>query len=159
MLATNRMEKSSDLGIAPMKRPVLLPGLILVLAISLAACGGKQIVDEAVSGTVIGRIQKSALGPGKSASATFDLAPGKYALICNRPGHYQEGMYTAFELVDEAGSEGKAVSVELGEWFVKADRSSDASGAVTFTVSNKGGKDHEFVIIQTNLAPDALVVQ
>ena len=24
---------------------------------------------------------------------TVDLTPGKYAMICNLPGHYQRGMY------------------------------------------------------------------
>lgn len=31
--------------------------------------------------------------PGKSKSMTVDLTPGKYAMICNLPGHYQRGMY------------------------------------------------------------------
>jgi uncharacterized cupredoxin-like copper-binding protein len=33
---------------------------------------------------------------GKSGAVTIDLAPGKYVLICNVPGHYQLGMHTAF---------------------------------------------------------------
>jgi uncharacterized cupredoxin-like copper-binding protein len=31
--------------------------------------------------------------PGKSASHTFTLKPGKYVFICNVPGHYKGGMY------------------------------------------------------------------
>ena len=31
--------------------------------------------------------------PGKTKSVTVDLKPGKYAMICNVPGHYQRGMY------------------------------------------------------------------
>jgi uncharacterized cupredoxin-like copper-binding protein len=30
---------------------------------------------------------------GESASQTFDLGPGKYAMVCNLPGHYDAGMY------------------------------------------------------------------
>jgi uncharacterized cupredoxin-like copper-binding protein len=30
---------------------------------------------------------------GQSKSATLDLTPGKYAMICNVVGHYQRGMY------------------------------------------------------------------
>ena len=30
---------------------------------------------------------------GKTKSATNDLTPGKYAMICNVPGHYEQGMY------------------------------------------------------------------
>jgi len=45
-------------------------------------------VDESTS---VGEIPDVA--PGKSASATLDLKPGKYAVICNLPGHYKGGMY------------------------------------------------------------------
>ena len=30
---------------------------------------------------------------GSTASTTVDLKPGKYAVICNLPGHYAQGMY------------------------------------------------------------------
>ncbi|MGU7779318.1 cupredoxin domain-containing protein [Burkholderia sp. PU8-34] len=35
------------------------------------------------------------IAPGKSRRASFKLAPGHYALICNKPGHYEAGMHTA----------------------------------------------------------------
>ena len=104
----------------------------------------------------IGKIAKSELGPGKSASGIFDLAPGKYVLFCNLRGHHNNGMYTAFEVIDEADSQGAIVNVELGEWFVNVDSASVGAGPITFDVSNRGGKAHEFIIIQTDLAPDAL---
>ncbi len=31
--------------------------------------------------------------PGETKSETFKLTPGKYAMICNVPGHYQAGMW------------------------------------------------------------------
>ncbi len=31
--------------------------------------------------------------PGKTKSATLKLAAAKYAMICNVPGHYEQGMY------------------------------------------------------------------
>jgi uncharacterized cupredoxin-like copper-binding protein len=34
------------------------------------------------------------LPPGKSGSVTLDLKPGRYALFCNQPGHYHQGMVT-----------------------------------------------------------------
>lgn len=37
----------------------------------------------------------SDVNAGKSKSATLDLKPGKYVLVCNIPGHYQQGMYKA----------------------------------------------------------------
>ncbi|HDR9482349.1 TPA: hypothetical protein QDC20_000490 [Burkholderia aenigmatica] len=35
------------------------------------------------------------IAPGKSKRMSFKLAPGHYALICNKPGHYEAGMHTA----------------------------------------------------------------
>jgi uncharacterized cupredoxin-like copper-binding protein len=34
--------------------------------------------------------------PGSAATATFDLDPGRYVLICNVPTHYNGGMRAAF---------------------------------------------------------------
>jgi len=31
---------------------------------------------------------------GTTSSGTFDLAPGRYILICNIPAHYEQGMHT-----------------------------------------------------------------
>ncbi len=31
---------------------------------------------------------------GTTSSGTFDLAPGRYLLICNIPAHYSQGMHT-----------------------------------------------------------------
>ncbi len=101
----------------------MLLGVVVALTLVLAACGWSQ-VDESQSGMAIGSIAKSELGPGKSASGIFDLAPGKYVLICNLWGHYKDGMYTAFEVIDEADSQGATVNVELGESFVNADSAS-----------------------------------
>ena len=135
-----------------------LLGMTVALTMVLAACGGGE-VNESKSGMVNGKISKSELGAGESASATFNLAPGKYVLFCNLWGHYEDGMYSAFEVIDEAGSQGVTVNVQLGEWYIYADNASVAAGPITFDVSNRGGKAHEFIIIQTNLAPDALSVK
>ena len=40
----------------------------------------------------------SELDPGASGSLTVFLKPGKYLLICNVPGHYAAGMWTAFDV-------------------------------------------------------------
>jgi len=37
--------------------------------------------------------------PGKSVTKSFDLAPGKYQLVCNIPSHYKSGMFIPFEVV------------------------------------------------------------
>jgi uncharacterized cupredoxin-like copper-binding protein len=38
------------------------------------------------------------LAAGATAELTVDLEPGTYALICNLPGHYSQGMYSSFEV-------------------------------------------------------------
>ena len=56
-----------------------------------------------------------------------------------------------------AASEGAAVDVTLQEYAVLPAVDSVAAGEVPFTVTNAGPNDmHEFVIIRTDLAPDAL---
>ena len=137
-----------------MKRPIL--SVVVALALALAACGGG--VDEAASGTVIGKIEASELGSGASAGATFDLSPGKYVLICNISGHYDAGMYTDFEVTGEDGSKSASVGVTLGEWFVRSDSTSQKASSITFEVTNQGKDTHELVIIKTDLAPNALVL-
>jgi uncharacterized cupredoxin-like copper-binding protein len=55
------------------------------------------------------------------------------------------------------GTTGATVNVTLQEFAVVPDPTSAAAGDVTFHVTNDGPDDvHEFVIIRTDLAPDAL---
>lgn len=51
-------------------------------------------VDESKS---IGELADVAAG--KSKSGKFKLKPGKYAIVCNLPGHYAAGMYGSFTVV------------------------------------------------------------
>jgi uncharacterized cupredoxin-like copper-binding protein len=51
----------------------------------------------------------------------------------------------------------KTVGVTVQEFAVVPAESSSGSGETTFNVTNKGPDDvHEFVVIKTDLAPDAL---
>ena len=50
-------------------------------------------VDESKAGD---KGEVSELEFGKSGSLTITLAPGKYLLICNIPGHFAAGMRTTF---------------------------------------------------------------
>lgn len=65
---------------------------------------GKVDVDDA--GEEMLAFDVPAADPGAGVEgrqvATVDLRPGRYVLICNIAGHYQQGMRTAFE-VREAG--------------------------------------------------------
>jgi len=53
-------------------------------------CSGADRVDEAKL-KVMGEIAD--VTPGQTKSKTFHLKPGKYAFICNVPGHYSAGRY------------------------------------------------------------------
>ena len=58
---------------------------------------------------------------------------------------------------EETTGAGGAVDVTLQEFAVIPAQGSAPAGDVTFNVTNKGPDDvHEFVVIQTDLAPDAL---
>lgn len=54
---------------------------------------------------------------------------------------------------------GKAVNVELKDFAITSDASSVEAGAVSFVVTNAGPSEHEFVVLATDLAPDALPVE
>ena len=53
-------------------------------------------VDEEAGAKNVGEVEDVAAGASKSE--TFDLAPGKYMLVCNVSGHYKSGMVAAFEV-------------------------------------------------------------
>lgn len=80
-----------------------LPHEFVVILTELAAtelettADGSEIDVEA-SGEVIGEIEEAELAVGATASATFHLEAGHYALICNVPGHHSAGMATDFEV-------------------------------------------------------------
>lgn len=38
------------------------------------------------------------IGPGETGWVTLALAPGRYELVCNRPGHYLAGMFTELDV-------------------------------------------------------------
>jgi uncharacterized cupredoxin-like copper-binding protein len=53
---------------------------------------------------------------------------------------------------------GQTVGVTLDEFHLKLDSTSVAAGTVTFQVNNLGKEKHEFVILRTDLAPEALPI-
>jgi uncharacterized cupredoxin-like copper-binding protein len=50
----------------------------------------------------------------------------------------------------------KDINATLEEWKITLAPTTGAAGEVTFTIDNAGEKDHEFVIVKTDLAADAL---
>lgn len=78
-------------------------------------------------------------GPGASPGATNTLAP------------------TAASSASPSGGGSTTVAVTLQEFSVLPAVATAHSGAITFTVTNTGPDDvHEFVIVRTDLAPNAL---
>jgi uncharacterized cupredoxin-like copper-binding protein len=56
-----------------------------------------------------------------------------------------------------SNDEGATVNITLTEWAVIPDKTSVPAGNVLFNVTNAGTQfKHEFVVIKTDLAPDAL---
>lgn len=43
-----------------------------------------------------GAVGEAEVKPGRTAKLTLTLKAGKYALICNLPGHYKAGQYAGF---------------------------------------------------------------
>ena len=67
---------------------------------------------------------------------------------------------TAAQTPLSGGSTGTTVTIRLNEYSVAPDAESAVSGPIAFQVTNKGPKEeHEFVVVRTELAPDALPTQ
>jgi uncharacterized cupredoxin-like copper-binding protein len=63
--------------------------------VKLPYVDGESRIDEDAAGH-LGEV--SELDPGKSGSLTLDLEPGNYAVLCNVPGHFMNGMWKSFEV-------------------------------------------------------------
>lgn len=76
---------------------VILP-LPASQAVGTRPTGGKAKIDEAGSlgeaSNSNGKGAGDGVAPGAWSWMTVDLAPGRYELVCNLPGHYAAGMYT-----------------------------------------------------------------
>jgi uncharacterized cupredoxin-like copper-binding protein len=57
-----------------------------------------------------------------------------------------------------AAAPSKDIKGTLEEWKITLSPTTGAAGEVTFTINNIGEKDHEFVVVKTDLAPDKLPV-
>lgn len=71
--------------------------------LELPASAEGKVDEEGAGLTTIGEIEE--FDPGTTASGTFDLAPGRYLLVCNivqdepdgtKESHYREGMVAEF---------------------------------------------------------------
>lgn len=60
---------------------------------------------------------------------------------------------------EEAAGGGSTVNVKLNDFSIAPDVSSVGAGSVTFVAENAGPSEHELVVLETDLAPDALPVE
>jgi uncharacterized cupredoxin-like copper-binding protein len=58
-----------------------------------------------------------------------------------------------------SGTSSGGVGATEKDFAIALDQTSMSSGTVTFNISNEGPSTHEFVVIQSDLAPDALPVK
>ena len=80
---------------------VVLP-LTSGASVGTRAVGADNTVDEAGSrgeaSSSCGSGSGDGISPGAASWVTLTLAPGRYELICNLPGHYAAGMYTELDV-------------------------------------------------------------
>ena len=55
-----------------------------------------------------------------------------------------------------SAQQGEPLAVSLSDFMIEPARTTEVAGAVTFAVHNDGGVEHEFLVVRTDLAPDAL---
>ena len=117
--------------------------------------------EEGEGLAVIDEISEWAVDKAKVLKVTLD--PGNYQLLCNIAGHYANGMHIPF--VVEKGSSvapvkkkpttkvlSNAVTGSVKEWEVDVDAAGAAAGDVTFTMTNNGTIQHEFLVVKTDIA-------
>jgi uncharacterized cupredoxin-like copper-binding protein len=119
--------------------------------------GKDSRVDETADGAT--KVFDSGNNIGVAGSKTFHaaLTAGTYVLVCNLPGHYLAGMHTAFTVTAPLAPP-VAVATAEKDFAISPATTTAKAGLVDFTVTNNGPAEHEFLIFQTDLAPDKLPV-
>lgn len=106
----------------------------------------------------------NAVGPGATDSATVDLVPGNYAMVCYVPipggvPHFAKGMIAAFTV--GAAPAGPAAAAPVVDDTIKLTDYAFAitkpvlAGMQSFEVQNLGGQPHEVEVVR--LAPGKTV--
>ena len=121
-------------------------GGVVVASVLLVACSDddgedRPGVDVIQDGTGSGSGSVSASGTG-SGSASASGEPAGTGVVEDKP------------------ADATQVDITLREWEVSTSQPSVPAGEIYFLVENAGPVDpHEFVVIRTDLAPDALPVE
>lgn len=102
---------------------------------------GQRASEAGVKGKI------AAFAPGATKRLTRNLAPGKYVLICNEPGHYKAGEYLAFRVkptTTTTAPQTTDVNVSLFEMGFKLSKTTVPRGTVVFHLKNDGKIAHDF---------------
>ena len=83
---------------------------------------------------------------GSTKRLTLTLAPGKYVLLCNLPGHYKRGQFVGITATSGASAPAQTtrVSVSAFEMGFKLSKTTVPHGTVIFEVTNVGKLPHDF---------------
>lgn len=105
----------------------------------LLPMSGKQAREAGVRGEI------EPFGPGRTKRLTLTLAPGKYVLLCNMPGHYKKGQYLAFTVLPKSSTAPRTtdVDVSLFEMGFKLSKTTVPRGTVVFHLKNDGKLPHD----------------
>jgi uncharacterized cupredoxin-like copper-binding protein len=94
VVAVNRGSHVHEVVVLPLGRHA---------SIGHRAVGSDRAVDERSSRGEASRSCAAGTGegirPGSTGWTTLRLTPGRYELVCNRPGHYAHGMYAELVVV------------------------------------------------------------
>lgn len=105
----------------------------------LLAMSGRQASEVGAKGRIV------EFAPGQTKRLTLTLAPGRYVLLCNHPGHYKRGVFAAFVVTPVASApKTTRVSVSMFEMGFKLSQTKVPRGTVVFQVRNDGKLPHDF---------------
>jgi uncharacterized cupredoxin-like copper-binding protein len=97
-------------------------------------------VDEDASGENLGEVEVEA---DSTVAATFDLAEGKYVLVCNVPGHYKAGMVAALNVKGD-GTRPQVQATSTGETALKGIRAARESTNTALAKYREGKADEAY---------------
>ena len=121
---------------------------LVVIMTDLAA--DRLVANPDVPGKVQEQIHMGETGDvagGRFNGLELQLGPGSYVIICNEIGHYTAGMRIAFTVIQPT------VNVSLDDRMTINFDQTIYAGPVVFGVTNRGAVTHEFVVLDTKLAP------
>jgi uncharacterized cupredoxin-like copper-binding protein len=124
-----------------------------------------DVDEQAASLQSVGRL--TVVPAGSTRTLTMTLSPGSYVAISNLAREYALGMRAGFTVTGpgngsardpsaSTGAGGRFIPATENDFAIALSAEKTPAGSTTFEVTNTGSTMHEFVILKTDLAPDAL---